>query len=73
MSGMGCALYIRCALSIHQKTCRKCLGCALYIGSRYILENKVCGIEFFGENRVNAGNYFQGIFFYRCAEQFLIR
>jgi hypothetical protein len=33
---MGCALYIRCALSIHQNECRKSLGCALYIGARYL-------------------------------------
>jgi hypothetical protein len=39
MRGMGCALYIRCALSIHQKECRKSLGCALYVGARYIPEN----------------------------------
>jgi hypothetical protein len=32
MCGMGCALYIRCALSIHQQECRKSLGCALSIG-----------------------------------------
>jgi hypothetical protein len=31
MRGMGCALYIRCALSIHQKECRRSLGCALYV------------------------------------------
>jgi hypothetical protein len=31
MHGLGCALYIRCALSIHQKERRKGLGCALYI------------------------------------------
>jgi hypothetical protein len=30
--GMGCALYIRRALSIHQKECRKSLGCALSTG-----------------------------------------
>jgi hypothetical protein len=41
MRGMGYALYIRCALSIHQKECRKSLGCALYIGARYIPENTV--------------------------------
>jgi hypothetical protein len=41
MHGMGCALYIRCALSIHKKVCRKSLGCALYIGARYIPENTV--------------------------------
>jgi hypothetical protein len=41
MRCMGCALYIRCALSIHQKECRKSLGCALYIGVRYLLENTV--------------------------------
>jgi hypothetical protein len=39
MRGMGCALYIRCALSIHQKECRKSFGCALYIGARYLPEN----------------------------------
>jgi hypothetical protein len=33
--GMGCAL------SIHQKECRKSLGCALYIGARYLPENAV--------------------------------
>jgi hypothetical protein len=38
---MGCALYIRCALSIHQKERRKSLGCALYIGARYVPENTV--------------------------------
>jgi hypothetical protein len=38
---MGCALYIRWALSIHQKECRKSLGCALYIGARYLPENTV--------------------------------
>jgi hypothetical protein len=38
---MGCAVYIRCALSIHQKECRKSLGCALYIGARYLPENMV--------------------------------
>jgi hypothetical protein len=37
MRGIGCVLYIRCALSIHQKECRKSLGCALYIGARYTL------------------------------------
>jgi hypothetical protein len=26
---MGCASYIRCPLSTHQKECRKSLGCAL--------------------------------------------
>jgi hypothetical protein len=41
MRGMGCALYIRCALSIHQKECRKILECALYIGARYLPENTV--------------------------------
>jgi hypothetical protein len=41
MRGMGCALYIRCALSIHQKKCRKRLGCALCIGARYLPENTV--------------------------------
>jgi hypothetical protein len=41
MRGMGCTLYIRCALSIHQKECRKILGCALYIGARYLPENTV--------------------------------
>jgi hypothetical protein len=30
-----------CALSIHQKECRKSLGCALYIGARYLPENTV--------------------------------
>jgi hypothetical protein len=39
MRGMGCALYIRCALSIHQKECRKSLGCALYIGASYLPKN----------------------------------
>jgi hypothetical protein len=38
---MGCVLYIRCALSIHKKECRKNLGCALYIGARYLPENTV--------------------------------
>jgi hypothetical protein len=38
---MGCVLYIRCALSIHQKECWKSLGCALYIGARYLPENTV--------------------------------
>jgi hypothetical protein len=38
---MGCALYIRSALSIHKKECRKILGCALYIGTRYLPENAV--------------------------------
>jgi hypothetical protein len=38
---MGCGLYIRCALSIHQNECRKGLGCALYIGARYLPENTV--------------------------------
>jgi hypothetical protein len=32
---------IGCALSIHQKECRKSLGCALYIGARYLPENTV--------------------------------
>jgi hypothetical protein len=41
MRGMGCALYIRCALSIHQKECRKSLGCALYSGACYLPENTV--------------------------------
>jgi hypothetical protein len=41
MHGMGCVLYIRCALPIHQKECRKSLGCALYIGVCYLLENTV--------------------------------
>jgi DTW domain-containing protein YfiP len=41
MRCMGCALYIRCALSIHQKECRKSVGCALYIGERYPPENTV--------------------------------
>jgi hypothetical protein len=41
MRGMGCALYIRCALSIHHKECRKSLGCVLYIGARYLPENTV--------------------------------
>jgi hypothetical protein len=41
MRGMGCALYIRCTLSIHQKECRRSLGCALYIGARYLPENTV--------------------------------
>jgi hypothetical protein len=35
MRGMGCALYIRCALYIHQKECRKSLG------ARYLPENTV--------------------------------
>jgi hypothetical protein len=35
MGGMGCAL------SIHQKECRKSFGCALYIGARYLPENTV--------------------------------
>jgi hypothetical protein len=39
--GMGCALYIWCALSIHQKECRKSFGCKLYIGARYLPENTV--------------------------------
>jgi hypothetical protein len=30
--GMGCALYIRCALSVHQMECRKSLVCALSTG-----------------------------------------
>jgi hypothetical protein len=38
---MGCALYIRCALSIYQKECRKRLGCVLYIDARYLPENTV--------------------------------
>jgi hypothetical protein len=38
---MGCALYIRCALSMHLKEFRKSLGCALYIGARYLPENTV--------------------------------
>jgi hypothetical protein len=42
---MGYALYIRCALSIHQKECRKSLGYALYIGARYLPENTVCLIQ----------------------------
>jgi hypothetical protein len=29
---VGCTLYIRCALSIHQKECQESLGCALYTG-----------------------------------------
>jgi hypothetical protein len=33
MCGMGCALYIRCALSIHQKECQKVWG------ARYLPEN----------------------------------
>jgi hypothetical protein len=41
MRGMGCTLYIRCALSIHKNECRKSLGCALYIGARYLQENTV--------------------------------
>jgi hypothetical protein len=41
MRSMGCALYIRCALSIHQKECQNSLGCTLYIGARYLLENTV--------------------------------
>jgi hypothetical protein len=41
---MGCALCIRCALSIHQKECRKSLGCVLYIGACYIPENTVYDI-----------------------------
>jgi hypothetical protein len=32
---------MRCALSIHQKECRKSLGCALYIGARYLPEKTV--------------------------------
>jgi hypothetical protein len=32
---------MRCALSIHQKECRKSLGCALYIGALYLPENTV--------------------------------
>jgi hypothetical protein len=42
---MWCALYIRCALSIHQKKCRESLGCALYIGARYLPENTVFNIS----------------------------
>jgi hypothetical protein len=34
---MGCALYIRYTLSIHQKECRKSLGCALSTGKYGIL------------------------------------
>jgi hypothetical protein len=41
MRGMGCALYIRCALSIHKKECRNSLEWALYIGARYLPENTV--------------------------------
>jgi hypothetical protein len=41
MCGMGCALYMRCTLSIHQKECRKSLGCPLHIGARYLPENTV--------------------------------
>jgi hypothetical protein len=32
MCSMGCALYIRCALSKHHKECQKSLGCALSTG-----------------------------------------
>jgi hypothetical protein len=42
---MGCALYIRCALSKHQKECRKSLGCALYIGVHYLPGNTVISIQ----------------------------
>jgi hypothetical protein len=42
---MGCPLYVRCALSIHQKKFRKSLGCALYIGARYLPENALISSE----------------------------
>jgi hypothetical protein len=42
MRGMGCVLYIRCALSIHQKECRKSLGYVGNIGARYLPENTTC-------------------------------
>jgi hypothetical protein len=41
MRGMGCALYIRRALSIHKKERRKSLGYALYIGARHLPEKTV--------------------------------
>ena len=36
-----CALYVRCALSVLQKECRKVLGARYTLGARYRLENMV--------------------------------
>ena len=36
-----CALYVRCALSVLQKECRKVWGVRYTLGARYRLENMV--------------------------------
>ena len=38
---MGCALYVRCALSVLQKECRKVWGARYTLGARYQSENTV--------------------------------
>jgi hypothetical protein len=49
MRGMGCAL------SIHQKECRKSLGCTLYICARYLQENTVFKNLFCAKGNTKAG------------------
>jgi hypothetical protein len=56
---MGYALYIRCALSIHQKECRKSLGCALYIGTRYTLGASYLYIKYIGARYLSENTVFR--------------
>jgi hypothetical protein len=46
-------LEVGCALSIHQKECRKSLGCVIYIGARYLPENTVIPVITCGHKTVN--------------------
>jgi len=53
-----CALYVRCALSVLQKECRKVWGARYTLGARYRSENTVNRLRWFGhvqrmeENRI---------------------
>jgi hypothetical protein len=38
---LGCALYIRCAVSIHHKGCGKVWGARYTLGARYLPKNTV--------------------------------
>jgi hypothetical protein len=55
MRSMGCTLYIRCALSIHQKECRKSLGCALSIHQKQCRKSLGCVLYIGG--RLSTGKY----------------
>jgi len=54
-----CALYVRCALSVLQKGCRKVWGARYTLGARYLSENTVYTVEVlnvvFGRGRLTWG------------------